>query len=422
MIDIKLLESLDDSVKKEIVDYHVGMPDVVKFWVKNNLDKILANSINGTIKIGQYGTLFKYIPKSYSVEITRDGMPDIQNQYDLTKKKIIESPELTYKNQVFLSKILDAECSDSSQLLQLEVTIGDYLSHMDMRDIREIQYMCYILLFYIMPYKYKVIDLCIYIQNSDLLDYDECNHFQNINRLIRTVLKNTNTLPNEYDLAVILYYYFNDLGIENNVFKYNLTSRFDYFIRPLSSDHFIEAYHSYLNNFILNKLVPTELVGNLIDAKLKDNVFYNPAENFDNATMRTVNSIIFNFPCIMSISDELLAQIAVEINNLPLEEIAKYIDTNIRYLDFGLNANDIGHLKHLDENDVFGTAYSKTTQELIYILIHEGIPYVLCKDFRDSKQIYGISLLPPVKNEEGTPCRNCLKVKESTKYTYQYIY
>lgn len=446
LFDIALIPNLTTEVRKKLVDYIEGMPSKLSSYVKMHiLDSYMDPSFFNSTKrdVHPFSTVGKYIkPKCNYIQNPADSV--YQSEYCSILSDIEKSDKFPQDVKVSLGDLLGKECYDLDSLIHTEAEIGWGLNqlstdrkYLDYANGTLAQDFAFIVTTKIMPYKYKVCDLYTYLLINPEMQLRECDYNQMSykSNMITYLITHPLDMTSLHDLAILLYIYFKDIGMEKFIEKYNLLARFVEAMRSVGvSDDQIQEFITDINEYIDSQTSPTEASATIINSdKLskidKDTHDEIPVLNVS-PNMDENNGFIFSFKDIKNLDPDKLDELSLMLRSINKDEISHYIDIPVANIYFDLNDNDIGHIR----NDVkmnTGTAYNSFTKEILYIAEKDGEFYVLFKNRMNSRIVYGISIKRYAGTDDNTVStfategnklpRKLMTIKENTNYYYKFI-
>ena len=432
MFDTSIIEKMSKEDKLSLIEYLESLPDSIDSFVKINFlkDYLDPSLYNGKRKIYPSCTLRNYLkkkpldPDEYELV---DNPDESMYQPKFCKlDDMISSSKFSDSEKLLLMTILKAKAASEQDLLNIEITIGEFLKNNSYAAYDFIVFLTNTL----MPYKYEAYGFYMYLVNrynlSLIEDYNEdFNYMKNLQDTIRILIHNSLFEYGTYkNIAILLYVYFSALYIQDRVDKYNLLERFRYYISDANSfDEIRNEYDSLVSsNCIISEalsyIVNPEKIGSIFD-KLGDVYIKNLN---DIITIGNSGHIIKEGNIILHSEDsdvfrDNISEIAEEVSLINNDEIVKYVDkcdSSVMIKTYFFD-NDLGHLSHF-ENLYIATVYNSLTNEMHYICRYEGKFYVLFKLLSDANTIYGLELTPSMDE------KRILKLSMDKNIKYKFTY
>ena len=442
----EIIYTLSPGNKLKLINYMEGLPYDVKNFLKGRInDKEFDPSLfrGETRVLHNLTTISRYMDKKHVKYTNNPSESFYQAEYCKVLAKITDK-RLPVNNFIRqrLVKLLDMDFYDNDTLIATELAIVDIISemkkeymHLTSPDSETISYsiipeIAQLINIDIMGYKYKSYDFYNYILYSNYLDLGEkdYNHMYNLYSMINNVMSSDDGAITVNDLSVLLYIYFNDIGMHKVIGKYHLLDRFEMGLRYLNhsdsfiadvNDHVIKMADNGLNIKVMDlskTLINQDKIQNLLNTPDKANT-----SNQTTPDIMAIAGYIFTFKNINSFDAEEINQLAIKLRGIPKNEITHFMNgIDLKYITFELSENDYGHLKNIDNLQI-GTIYDELEKTLKYIAYYDGKFYLLFKDRFNSRTVYGISV-DKIFNGGNELARNILTVEESKQYYYSFIH
>lgn len=411
-MDVNKIKDLDIDKLNYLVDYIEGMPSEVNKFVKRNFGEPYLNPAlrRGTNRnLHEYSTLRKYLKKDDVTLINNPKRSDYQKTYCNAKEKIMNS-KLSMMTRNRIAILLDSYSYDSETLIHMELEIIKILEEVtDNKDV-VVRYINNVLL----PYKLQVHDLYTSLSVSQEFGNIAMNdHLYHIHDILMNLIHDNQTYSDVHNLAIMIYMYFKELGIESCIEKYHLFDRFHYEMQlsGMDNDRISQVYDK-ITSMVNEDLSFGDASHGLIGLTPSKELFHNMNTNTD--TEKEIDGLIFFFKnnSLLTGNEEKLSK---EIRVLNKDTISSYVDIPRHSFNiFDISENDIGHIRNMD-NAEFGIVCDRHDGSIKYILYYEDTFYLLFKIKMRQTIIYGISL---EKDSHGN--RKILKINETTDYYYKF--
>ena len=442
MTNLEIINALPQNTKEYLLSYIESLPRDLKTAITLNLFNGYLNPNNqvGGYNLHIYSTLRKFFNSAmYKTTITNDPSQSTYQAKYCEIISLIERPSNEHGYRKLLSNhmiaamlksIINSECYKIENLIDMELKIVDmYKKLTDESDIRALTHLLNV---YVLPYQFSAYDLYTQVIMMGMFNDVDNNsrdttyyysHFAGIQDKIYRVAKfdlqsKNNPIVGCHTIASYIHFYFNKLGIESCIEKYELMTRFKYLIKyfnEIHADEYVEDIYSTISNFRITNTTQLDIIHNLI--------FYDPRTVDEYNTIDVESSDVIEQDGFVFLSSNLdvfindIDSIAHNLQAFNINEILKYIpDTDIGMVNTTLSENDYGHISALTNKGIM-IAYSSIDYKSYEIGKYDGIYYVLFKIRNLPSKIFGLSL----SYSDDNKSRYLLDFKESSRYHYQYI-
>ena len=430
-MSIDMINNLSQSNKLKLINYMEGLPYDIKNYVKGRIndDNFDPSLFRGNKRIiHNLATISRYMKKNKIEWTDNPNESFYQSEYCSVLNKITNK-NLKIDNFIRqrLEKLVDMDFYDSDTVIKVELAIADLISEMKNLNSYTIQEICHLINIDIMGYKYKSYDFYNYIMYSEDLQLSEkdYSHMFNLYSMINHTITSDESEVIEHDLSILLFIYFNDIGVNKVLNKYGFFDRFEVEMKMLGkSENFISSVKNKIAELGNQNLKISDLSYGIVNYKKISDRLYTPDKadisQQENPNIKEVGGYIFTFKNINSFDNDEINKLSVKLRGIPKNEITHFLNgLDITQITFDLSENDFGHLKNINGLYI-GTIYDEFDKSMKYIGYYEGMFYLLFKDRFHSRKVYGISV-DKIFNNGNELSRNILTIEESKQLNYSYI-
>lgn len=413
---INIIRNLEDYDKIKLLNNIESMPSKINKYVKIHINEYIPDH-KGEVVLHDYSTLTKYFNRNIVKKTNNINEVTYQSEY-CKLQQTLDSLNLDKPTERVLRNFIDYESYDETTFSKLEIEIANLVADVKTKMpyenfIKTLEFIN----FHLIPY--KSLGYCFY-SYLILQEYGD-----NISSIFNSIILNINTLlmtsPVTYsvahDLAIMIYCYFKQIGVDSCLEKYNLMDRFEYFLEYRNADtDYIEEMEKKVIEYSKSKIKLTDIACGIVN----QDILNTSSSKDENQTYADVDSNMIQDGTILlfkNISDIVDKKdfIVQQLHILNKSTISEYMDgITADDIMFYLTDNDIGHLIK-KEGFTIGTAYDTNSYKMKYIGIYNDEFYLFFKSKSRSDVILGISL-----NQNGNT-RKILEFYISKDYYYKYI-